>query len=137
MRINAMDFCIGWLLGVVTIKCWASDTLPFPKEPPVPITPIAMHLNLNIQEFSQKNHRQVLPKAWVLHIINTYGNPEELVKRLQKVGFDAYMTDKHEIFIGPSASHQELLRVRKQLKKQLRLSSTVEDYQVIWFAQKE
>ena len=47
------------------------------------------------------------------------------------------MTDKHEIFIGPSASHQELLRVRKQLKKQLRLSSTVEDYQVIWFAQKE
>lgn len=135
MRINIIYSGLLWLLVLMATQCWASDALPFPKEPQVPTAPVVTHIDIDAQPIF-KSHKQLLPQAWVLHVVTT-GNAK-LVEQLQTAGFNAYLSDDGKtLLVGPSTSQQQLLQEQKQLQQKFKLSSTVEDYQITWPTQKE
>jgi len=137
MRINLPHCLIGLLLCIVIAQCWAYGTLPFPVEPQAPTAPTVTHININAQPIF-KSHHQVLPQAWVLHLMTP--SNVALTKHLQQAGFNAYVVNGGKtktIYIGPSISRQRLLQTQKRIKKQFKLSSTIEDYQVSWPTHKE
>ena len=135
MQADRIGCYLLWLLTILVTPGWAADHLTFPQEPSVPTAPAVTHINIKTQPIFD-DHKQVLPQAWVLHV-HTSGSTA-LVTRLQQAGFSAYLGDDNKtVYIGPSVSQAQLLEVKKQLKQRFNMTSSIEDYHIIWPTQKE